>query len=248
MRARRLTHPRTAVAGWSIQAQGDRCLIVVLGDRIDPQLNRRAHAIAENLLGAALAGVLDVVPAFSTVAVHYRPEAVQRADGEAPWRALETRIAQIVERSSAGSPAQGRLVEIPVCYDADFGPDTAQVAAHCGLATDAIGQAHAATEHFVYMLGFAPGQPYIGGLDRRLDIPRRATPRVRVPQGSVAIAHGMTAIYSLETPGGWSLIGRTPLQLFMPQSDPPCLLRAGDRVRFLPVGRTEFNRLLGRRS
>jgi inhibitor of KinA len=233
---------------WSIEPQGDRCLIVALGDRIDPQLNGRARAIAEDLLGAALAGVLDVVPAFSTIAVHYRPDAVARGAGEAPWRALERRIAEIVERSSARPGATGRLVEIPVCYDADFGPDTADVAAHCGLATDDVGRVHAATEHFVYMLGFAPGQPYIGGLDRRLGIPRRGTPRVRVPQGSVAIAHGMTAIYTLETPGGWSLIGRTPLQLFMPQSDPPCLLRAGDRVRFMPVTRTEFDRLLGRRS
>jgi inhibitor of KinA len=236
------------MADWSIEPQGDRCLIVVLGDRIDPQLNRRAHAIAENLLGAALAGVLDVVPAFSTVAVHYRPEAVQRADGEAPWRALETRIAQIVKRSPAKSPAKGRLVEIPVCYDADFGPDTAEVAARCGLSAVEVGQVHAASEHFAYMLGFSPGQPYLGGLDRRLEIPRRGTPRVRVPQGSVAIARGMTAIYSLETPGGWNLIGRTPLTLFLPQSDPPCLLRAGDRVRFLRVSRTEFDRLLGRQS
>lgn len=236
------------MADWSIEPQGDRCLIVVLGDRIDAQLNRRAHAIAENLLGAALAGVLDVVPAFSTVAVHYRPEAVQRAGGESPWRALETRIAQVVERSSAKSPAKGRLVEIPVCYHADFGADTAEVAARCGLSAVEVGQVHAASEHFTYMLGFSPGQPYLGGLDRRLEIPRRVTPRVRVPQGSVAIARGMTAIYSLETPGGWSIIGRTPLKLFLPQSDPPCLLRAGDRVRFLPVSRTEFDRLIGQQS
>ena len=106
---------------------------------------------------------------------------------------------------------------------------------------------HASSEHFVYMLGFAPGQPYLGGLDGRLALPRRATPRVRVPRGSVAIAGGMTAIYSLQTPGGWNLIGRTPLQLFMPDADPPCLLRAGDRVRFVAVSRAEFARLLGQR-
>ena len=229
---------------WRIEPQGDRALMIVLGDRIDAELNRRAQAIAENLASARLAGVLDVVPAFATVAVHYQPQSVQRAAAVAPWRALEKQVARVVKRTAAQAGATGRLVEIPVCYDSDFGPDTAEVAAHCGLATEEVGRVHAATEHYAYMIGFSPGQPYLGGLDRRLEIPRRVTPRIRVPRGSVAIARGMTAIYSLETPGGWSLIGRTPLQLFMPQSDPPCLLRAGDRVRFLPVSRAEFDRLL----
>lgn len=233
---------------WSIETQGDRCLIVVLGERIEAELNRRAQAIAENLARARLPGVLDVVPAFSTVAVHYQPRSVQRETAVPPWRALERQVADVVERTTLRAGASSRLVEIPVCYDADFGPDAAEVAAHCGLATADVGRMHAATEHFAYMIGFSPGQPYLGGLDRRLEIPRRVTPRVRVPQGSVAIARGMTAIYSLETPGGWHLIGRTPLQLFMPLADPPCLLRAGDRVRFLPVSRAAFERMLATRA
>ena len=232
---------------WSIEPQGDRCLMVVLGERIDADLNRRAQAIAENLARARLPGVLDVVPAFSTVAVHYRPHSVQHAPAMTPWRALEKQVARVVENTTAKAGATGRLVEIPVCYDADFGPDAAEVSAHCGLSAEAVGRVHSATEHFAYMIGFSPGQPYLGGLDRRLEIPRRVTPRVRVPRGSVAIARGMTAIYSLETPGGWHLIGRTPLHLFTPHTDPPCLLRAGDRVRFLPVSRAGFDRLLAPR-
>ena len=235
------------MAGWSIEPQGDRCLMIVLGDRIDPRLNRRARAIAENLLGAELACVLDVVPAFSTVAVHYRPEAVERMQGETPWRALERQIAGIVARSAGNARGHDRAIDVPVCYDAEFGPDREEVAAQCSLMPAEVARLHASSEHFVYMLGFAPGQPYLGGLVRRLAIPRRATPRVRVPRGSVAIAGGMTAIYSLETPGGWNLIGRTPLQLFMPHADPPCLLRAGDRVRFVAVSGAEFARLLGER-
>ena len=233
---------------WRIEPQGDRCLIVDLGDRIDAELNRQARAIAENLIGAALSGVLDVVPAFSTVAVHYRPEALERAQGETPWRAVERQIAAIVARSPVKPASKDRAIQVPVCYDVEFGPDCDEVAAQCGLTSQEVARLHASTEHFVYMLGFAPGQPYLGGLDSRLTVPRRTTPRVRVPQGSVAIARGMTAIYSLETPGGWNLIGRTPLRLFMPHSDPPCLLRAGDRVQFVPVSRARFARLLGGRQ
>lgn len=232
------------MARWSIQPQGDRCLIVDLGDRIDPLLNQRARAIAEDLHRAALAGVLDIVPAFSTVAVHYRPERVERGEAQMPGQALLQQITHVVGGSTAKSAADGRRVDIPVCYDAEFGPDAGEVAARCGLAVEQVAALHAATEHFTYMIGFSPGQPYLGGLDRRLELPRRVTPRLRVPQGSVAIARGMTAIYSLETPGGWSLIGRTPLELFLPRSDPPCLLRPGDRVRFLPVSREEYGRLL----
>ena len=129
---------------------------------------------------------------------------------------------------------------MPVCYGGEFGPDLAEVAAACGLAPEAVTELHRASPHVVYMLGFAPGFPYIGGLDQRLAMPRRSTPRERVPAGTVAIARDQTAIYSLETPGGWNMIGRTPLKLFNPLADPPCLLQAGDELRFVPISPQQY--------
>lgn len=137
----------------------------------------------------------------------------------------------------------GRLVELPVCYDADFAPDLEEISAKTGLSPAKIQELHCGSEHHVLMVGFSPGQPYIGGLDAKLALPRRATPRLRVPAGSVGIANAQTCVYSYETPGGWHVIGRTPLALFDPARNPPSLFAPGDRVRFVPVARAEFDRM-----
>jgi len=132
---------------------------------------------------------------------------------------------------------------VPVCYDPEFGLDLDEVAAKSKLGPAEIVRRHTATEHRVLMVGFAPGQPYIGGLDRRLAVPRRATPRTRVPAGSIAIANAQTVVYPFEIAGGWSVIGRTPLRVFDAQRTPPALLLPGDRVRFAPIARAEYQRL-----
>lgn len=235
-----------AQQGWKIDAVGDRCLMVELGRRVDPEINAAVRALADRLLDAAIEGVTDVVPAFTTVAVHYRPEAFAGAagagaDDDIPHRRLARRIEAILAAGIAGARHDARTVEIPVCYGGEFGPDLDEVAAACGLTPQQVIELHAASPHLVYMLGFAPGFPYIGGLDARLAMPRRSTPRVRVPPGSVAIAREQSAIYTLETPGGWNLIGRTPIELFRPHSSPPSLLRPGDRVRFVPIDRERFD-------
>ena len=136
-----------------------------------------------------------------------------------------------------------RVVEVPVCYGGDFGPDLAEVAVACDLTPDDVIARHAPSPHVVHMLGFAPGFPYMGGLDARLTVPRRATPRTAVPAGSVAIARDQSAIYPFEAPGGWNLIGRTPLRLFRPTTQPPCLLEPGDEVRFVPISSVQYHRL-----
>lgn len=224
-----------------IHPQGDHCLIVELGDRIDPVFNARARALAAHLLEHPLPGVLDVVPAFTTVAVHYDPSAWWQPPGpEMPWRRLAHELSVALARTKFGRRETGRVVDIPVCYGGDFGPDLEEVAGARGLTTDEVIGLHATEAHFVYMLGFAPGHPYIGGLDRKLVMPRRTTPRVRVAKGSVAIARELTAIYPIDSPGGWNVIGRTPLPLFLPEQHPPCLLAAGDRVRFVPISLEAF--------
>jgi inhibitor of KinA len=218
------THSSLAGSAWRIVPLGDRALIVELGQRVDPAISARARAVAEHLLRARLPGVTDVVPAFTTVGIHYRPEA-------------------ILARGIAPQGAAARVVEVPVCYGGEFGPDLAEVAAACKLTPDEVIALHAASPHVVHMLGFAPGFPYMGGLDARLGVPRRATPRTAVPAGSVAIARDQSAIYPLEAPGGWNLIGRTPLRLFRPAADPPCLLQPGDEVRFMAIAPERFRSL-----
>ena len=234
--------PESTASEWRIDALGDRCLMVEFGQRVDPRINEAVHAFADHLIDQPIAGVTDVVPAFTTVAVHYRPDSID-PDGSAdpPHRRLQRRLAALLAQGIEQVSRASRLVEIPVCYGADLGPDLDEVASACAMSAQEVIARHAASPHVVYMLGFAPGFPYMGGLDPRLAMPRRATPRVRIPQGSVAIAREQSAVYTFETPGGWNLIGCTPLALFTPQADPPTLLRPGDRIRFVPITREAFD-------
>jgi inhibitor of KinA len=220
----------------AFQPMGDRCLIVEFESRVDPEINAQVRSVAYYLLAHPIDGVVDVVPSFTTVTVHYRPERLRDGhSSESPYQRLCRIIEGILDHDIARTHASTRAVEMPVCYGGEFGPDLDEVAAHCRLTPQRVVELHAASPHQVYVLGFAPGFPFLGGLDPRLAMPRRATPRAKVPAGSVAIAREQSAIYSMETPGGWSIIGRTPLRLFAPDADPPCLLQPGDRVRFVPV-------------
>ena len=235
-----------AGATWRIEPLGDRGLIVEFGQRVDPDIGRAARSFAGYLLAHPLEGVVDIVPAFTTVAIHYRPE-VYAGQGP-PYLQLCRQVEAILARGVAVEPVAARVVEVPVCYGGEFGPDLEEVARACQLTPEEAIQSHAASPHVVYMLGFAPGFPYLGGLDPRLAVPRRATPRTTIPVGSVAIARDQSAIYSFETPGGWNLIGRTPLRLFSPTAEPPCLLQPGDEVRFLPVSPDEYRAIKERHT
>jgi inhibitor of KinA len=225
----------------TFQPMGDRCVIIEFESRVDPEINARLRSVAEYLLTHPIEGVVDVVPAFTTVAVHYRPEALANSlPQETPYRRLCRLIESALAEGVAGTHASARMVEVPVCYGGEFGPDLDEVAVQSKLTPQQVIELHAASKHQVYMLGFAPGFPYLGGLDPRLEMPRRATPRTKVPAGSVAIAREQSAIYSIETPGGWNILGRTPLRLFTPETDPPCLLLPGDNVRFVPITAEQF--------
>lgn len=235
-----------AGATWRIEPLGDRCLIVELGQRVDPEIGRVARSVAGYLLAHPLEGVVDIVPAFTTVAIHYRPEAL--AGQGPPYPQLCRQVEAILASGAPGEREAARVVEVPVRYGGEFGPDLEEVAAACELTPERLIQLHAASPHVVYMLGFAPGFPYLGGLDPRLAVPRRATPRTTIPVGSVAIARDQSTIYSLETPGGWNLIGRTALRLFSPTAEPPCLLQPGDEVRFVPVSLAEYRAIQERQA
>jgi inhibitor of KinA len=176
--------------------------------------------------------------------VHYDPKAfLDKAPGHSPFELLSARVVEIMSRASDVLPHPARMIEIPVCYGREYGEDIRTVCAAHGLSEAEVIALHTAPTYFVGMLGFAPGFPYLAGLDERLVTPRRATPRPRVPRGSVAIGGEHTGIYPFELPGGWHLIGRTPLALFDPSRDPPSLLAAGDQVRFVPIASADCDRL-----
>ncbi len=210
------------------------------GDTLDLELNRSLQALAAAIRARAVPWIRDVVPALCGIALHFDP-----FHAELPDSVLEY-CQQLLEecfKSASKFEDSGRTVEVPVCYDPVYALDMEEVAAATKLSAQSIQKMHSSAKHWVLMVGFSPGQPYIGGLDPKLSVPRRATPRTRMPMGSVAIANAQTAVYPYETPGGWSIIGRTPLTVFDPARQPASLFAPGDRVRFISVSRSEFENL-----
>lgn len=229
---------------WRILPQGDRCLIVSFGDQIDAAIGRTCLAAARKLRDARLPGVTDVVPSFVAVAVHYRPG----GHGEGPtYAALAEQIQALLAAGIPTGDAGGREVDIPVCYGGEHGPDLDDVARAAHLTPEAVIRLHSEPRSMVFMLGFAPGHAYLGVHDEKLNIPRRPSPRTAVPPGAVAIANRQTVIYPNRLPGGWNIIGATPLVMFDPAREPAALLQPGDTVRFVPIAPDEFDRIRGGR-
>jgi KipI family sensor histidine kinase inhibitor len=216
---------------------GDSAVIVEFEDRIDERINAQAIGLASAVESARLAGVRDVVPTYRTVAVYFDP---LRTDHQALTDLLEREAGAVDGRRSG--PRAGRPHDIPVCYGGDFGPDLADVAAQARLSEAQVIASHSGTVYRVFMMGFVPGFTYLGTVDPAIAVPRRATPRRRVPAGSVGIAGLQTGIYPAETPGGWQLVGRTPLKLFDLARASPFLLKPGDTVRFHPITAGDYAR------
>ena len=218
-----------------IVAAGDAALVVEMPARIDPAINARLVAMADALRARCGSAVQDAVVGYCTLTIYFDPFQV-----DPRW--LEAEVLA-VSRETEGAPAvEGALVEIPVCYGGELGPDLDEVADRIGCSPAEVIELHAAPEYRVYVVGFVPGFAYMASVDDRLALPRRSTPRTKVPAGSVAIAAGQTGIYPTETPGGWHLLGRTPVRPFDPRRAQPVLLEPGDRVRFVPIAREEFDR------
>ena len=215
---------------------GDSAFVLVCGDEPDDSTLVRVGAVAEALRHAALPGVLDVVPAFANVTVHYD---VARTG---PYSAFEARVVELArnaEEATVTAP-KPRTIDVPVCYGGEFGPDLQAIAERAHLRIDQAIELHTSVTYRVHAVGFVPGFAYLGGLPGKLHTPRRATPRARVAAGSVGIGGAQTGIYPYVTPGGWNLIGRTPLAMFDIARREPALLRAGDRVRFRAIDNEEF--------
>jgi len=210
-----------------IVALGDSAILIQLGEEIDPAVNRRVHALAGLVEASAIAGIIETVPAYAALLVHYDPLVLSFAQIKS---ILREKMTQIQENESR----KPRLVEVSVRYGGELGLDLESVASHLGLNVADVIRIHSEKIYTVYMMGFTPGYPYMGKLDDILIMPRLETPRTHVPAGTVAIAGSQTGIYSIESPGSWNLIGWTPLKLFDPNSDSPFLFAPGDEVKFIP--------------
>lgn len=215
---------------------GDTALVVEFGETIDSRLSGLVLSLGRRVTDAGIPGVVEVVPTFRSLMVHYDPLRLTQA-------ALKARLAPLVEGLEA-TQQSGRRWRIPTCYDPSLGPDLAEVAERTGLSVARVVELHSTTVFHVYMMGFLPGFPYLGGLPKELELPRRDNPRLKVPRGSIAIAMAMTCIYTLESPGGWHLLGRTPVPFWDIARDPPAFLAAGDKVMFQPIPLGDYEALL----
>jgi len=208
---------------------GDCGLLVELGEGISPALNHRVQELCLKIKEQAVPGIRELAPGYRSLLVLYNPLQVSAAE-------LKARITAVVGQAGASIATSQKRLTVPVFYGGDYGPDLAWVAEHLRLAPEEVIRQHSAVVYRVYMIGFTPGYPYMGELPAALAVPRRSSPRTRVPKGSVGIAQRQTGIYPVDSPGGWQIIGWTPIELFDPHRWLPSLLEMGDMVKFEPVG------------
>jgi inhibitor of KinA len=220
---------------------GDRGLLVEYGEGIAPEVNRKVRAMAMVLDRHPVEGLVAIVPTYRALLIQYDPQTTGVT-------ALKQALLDLEERLASIAIPPPRTVEIPVCYGGDCGPDIEFVAVTHGLGVDEVIRLHSTPAYPIYMIGFTPGFPFLGGLPEVLHTPRLETPRTHVPEGSVGIANAQTGIYPVASPGGWQLIGRTPLKLFEPAKKNPFLYQAGDCIRFVPISPERYATLVAERG
>lgn len=230
-------------AALDIQPLGDSAVIIRFGGQISEQVNGLVHAAAACMEERPFAGFIECIPAFTSLTVFYHVYAVSRIQkGVSPFELVKKEVTERLSDLTAEQKEGRRIIEIPVCYGGEFGPDLEEVAKLNDLTPEDVIRIHTEGEYLVYMLGFAPGFPFLGGMSERIAAPRKSSPRPSIPAGSVGIAGLQTGVYPISTPGGWQLIGRTPVSLFRPEENPPSLLRAGDTVKFVRITAEEYSR------
>lgn len=226
----------TSDRGPSYRPMGDRGLLIEFEEMISPEVNGKVRALLQGIEAARIPGVQEVVPAYRSLLVYYDPLVISQADLCAKIRDIEGELGHL-------KLPKPRVFRLPVCYGGEMGPDFPYVAKHNGLTEEEVVAIHSEATYLVYMIGFLPGFPYLGGMSPRIATPRLPEPRTRIPAGSVGIAGDQTGIYPIESPGGWQIIGRTPVELFTPQNEPPVLLAMGDFVEFFPIPLEEFREI-----
>ena len=214
---------------------GDSCIVVEFGNSISLDVNARVQALRHVLEAKNISGIQELVPTYRSLAVYFDPVKAEPSR----FRSLLERLASTTDVGL--SSEKGKVIVIPVCYGGEFGPDLQNVVKHTGLAEEEVIKRHSAPDYYCYMLGFTPGFSYLGGMDETIATPRLSEPRERIPAGSVGIAGKQTGIYPMESPGGWQLIGRTPVKLYDPTSETPIILQAGDYIRFKSINKDEYD-------
>jgi inhibitor of KinA len=213
---------------------GDQALVVEMGNAISSEINRRVRDLTVAIEKANIAGIFDLMPTYRSLLIYYNPLVMSASQLQERLESLEQGLGdEVLEKP--------QIVHIPTLYGGEYGPDIEFVAEHNGLSVEEVIEIHSSTDYLVYMMGFSPGFPYLGGLSSKLATPRLQTPRTQIPAGSVGIAESQTGVYPVESPGGWQLIGRTSVRMFDPNREPPALLNAGSYVRFVPVSGDEYN-------
>ena len=219
-----------------ILTAGDSSLLVEFGKEISPDINRKISATVQLLKEQHIEGVVDLIPAFCSLLINYDPRVIH-------YEEIRDRVQNIVKMDAKTGEGRKKIYEIPVCYGGEYGPDIANIAEHAGLTVEEVIQIHSSRDYLIYMLGFLPGFCYLGGLDERIHTPRLANPRIKINAGSVGIGGSQTGIYPLDSPGGWQLMGMTPVKTYDPEREVPILVEAGDYIRFVPIDETEYKRI-----
>ncbi|MFL7942378.1 5-oxoprolinase subunit PxpB [Priestia megaterium] len=233
-----------------ISPLGDSALVITFGDSIQYDIHKQIKTCKDSIELNPFPGFVECVPAFTNLTIFYNPLEVvapvgkkQKKEFVSPFEVVSSIIQRKIENEQTEKELNHRTVSIPVCYGGEYGPDLEYVARHHNLTTEEVISIHSEGKYLAYMIGFAPGFPFLGGLSERIATPRRPSPRTSIPAGSVGIAGMQTGVYPISTPGGWQLIGQTPVKLFLPEQNPPSLLQAGDIVKFEPISKEEYQEM-----
>ena len=218
---------------YQISVCGDSAINIVVADTISAEASALVRSAAARIQAAGIAGIEDIVPTFCAVMVAYNPETIS-------YEELVSAVHANLDGLSAEGASAGKTIVIPVCYGGEFGPDLEHVAQFHGITPDEVVRLHTESTYLIAMLGFLPGFVYLGGLDERIHMPRLSVPRTKIPARSVGIGGSQTGVYPMESPGGWRLIGRTPLSFYDQTNDPPVLCKAGEYIRFAAVTEREY--------
>lgn len=219
-----------------ILTAGDSSLLVEFGNEISPEINRKIAATVQLLREQHIEGIVDMIPTYCSLLINYDPRVLS-------YEEIRERVLAIVKVETRADTQRRRVFEIPVCYGGEYGPDMDNIAKHAGLTEEEVIRIHSSKDYLIYMLGFLPGFTYLGGLDERIHTPRLANPRLKISAGSVGIGGSQTGIYPLDSPGGWQLMGMTPVKTYDPNREVPILVEAGDYIRFVPIDEAEYLRI-----
>ena len=219
-----------------ILTAGDSSVLIEFGNEINPETNRRIAATVQLIRDQQIEGIVDMIPTYCALLINYDPRVIR-------YDPLVARLEGLLKIEVKAGEQKKRVYEIPVCYGGKYGPDLGVIAEHAGLSEEEVVRIHSSSDYLIYMLGFLPGFTYLGGLDERIHTPRLKTPRVRIEAGSVGIGGSQTGIYPLDSPGGWNLMGKTPVKTYDPDREVPILVQAGEYIRFVPVDEEEYLRI-----